>query len=419
MSLRRWNTALERGTLKASTTLFQGIVQYAVLEDAADDDDRSSISSASSFLSINDESEDEVTSAFDLILPVAKSLLQQANRVFQSLEDETIHFGQKKTIADFTESECVTDFRFRKEDLEHAANELWPRLSPFLGDDKNNLLLENRYHAPYETCLLVYLFKMARPRRLRPDCEVKFGMRKSHLSVIVRSFGSALFQLSHRYLIDPSIWHERMPYYGQLIWRKCGLFDHIWGLIDGTIRKTCRPIRFQNLLWTKYKKCHGIKFQSIVVPDGFVACLWGPWVAKRHDARMLRESGLMEMLQQLMPADLSNGRVYALYGDLAYPQSIWLFGGYVNPEPNSPRAQFNKLMSKARIAVEWGFAQIILQWSHVDFRASMKIFQEPIAQQYLNCAFLCNIRCCFYGNQTSNYFGGKPFSVEEYLGLID
>jgi hypothetical protein len=63
----------------------------------------------------------------------------------------------------------------------------------------------NRYHAPYETCLLVYLFKMARPWRLHADCEAKFGMRKSYLSVIVQSFGSALLQLSHKYLINPSI----------------------------------------------------------------------------------------------------------------------------------------------------------------------------------------------------------------------
>jgi hypothetical protein len=183
MSLRRWNTALERGTLKDTITLFQGIVEYAVLEDAADDDDGVSVSSALS--SVDEQNEDEVTSAFDLILPVATSIFQQANQVFQTLEDETIHFGQRKTIADFTESECVSDFRFRKDDLQHVANELWPRLSPFLGEDKNNLVLENHYHAPYETCLLVYLFKMARPRRLRADCEAKFGMRKSHLSVIV------------------------------------------------------------------------------------------------------------------------------------------------------------------------------------------------------------------------------------------
>jgi hypothetical protein len=135
--------------LKDNTTLFQGIVLYAVLHDS--NDDAEDMSDASSLSSIDsDESKDGMAMAtpFDQILPVAKNLFQQANRVLKSLEDETINFGQKKTVADFTDSECVSDFRFRKVDLQHLANELWPRLSPFLGDDKNNLLLENRYHAP-------------------------------------------------------------------------------------------------------------------------------------------------------------------------------------------------------------------------------------------------------------------------------
>jgi len=134
---------------------------------------------------------------------------------------------------------------------------------------------------------------------------------------------------------------------------------------------------------------------------------------------MLRESGLMDILRGLMPADGSNGPVYALYGDLAYPQSIWLFGGYVNPAPGSLQRAFNRFMSGARIAVEWGFGQIISQWSYLDFKQNMKIFKTPIAQHYMNCAFLCNLRNCFYGNQATVYFNADVLSLEDYLALID
>jgi hypothetical protein len=61
--------------------------------------------------------------------------------------------------------------------------------------------------------------------------------------------------------------------------------------------RTCCPIQLQELLYTRYK---------------------------RHDSRMYRESEVHEMLARTMPANESNGPVYALYGDLAYPQSIWL-----------------------------------------------------------------------------------------------
>jgi hypothetical protein len=80
--------------------------------------------------------------------------------------------------------------------------------------------------------------------------------------------------------------------------------------------------------------------------------------------------------------------LYALYGDLAYPQSIWILGGFVNPAPNSPQALFNQRMSGSQIAVEWGFNLITQTWSHVDCTRSMQVFKQPIAEQYINCAFL-------------------------------
>ena len=110
-------------------------------------------------------------------------------------------------------------------------------------------------------------------------------------------------------------------------------------------------------MYTRYKRCHGIKFQSIVTPDGFIACLHGPFVAKRHDCRILRESRVLEILHRLMPDD-GEHRIYALYGDLAYPQSAYLFGGYINPPRDGPLALFNCTMSKSQIVVEWGISNV-------------------------------------------------------------
>ena len=159
--------------------------------------------------------------------------------------------------------------------------------------------------------------------------------------------------------------------------------------------------------------------QQVGVPDGMIAYLYGPFVGKRHDARMLAESGLLTILENCMPADGSNGPVYSLYGYLAYPQSIWLFGGFVNPAQDSPEAQFNKQMSQARIAVEWGFNDIVTQFRHLDLTSNMKWLKEPIAVHYMNCAFLCNIRNCFYGNEGLAYFGAEKMNLHNYLELID
>ena len=63
-----------------------------------------------------------------------------------------------------------------------------------------------------------------------------------------------------------------------------GLMDCVWGFIDGTIRRMARCLYHQRSIYTHFKKCHSVKFQSVTVPEGFIACLQGPWSPKTHDA---------------------------------------------------------------------------------------------------------------------------------------
>jgi hypothetical protein len=76
-------------------------------------------------------------------------------------------------------------------------------------------------------------------------------------------------------------------------------------------------------------------------------------------------------------------------------------------------------MPASRVCVKWGFNQIVQQWTFLNFRYSMRIFLEPIAQYYINAAFLCNLQTCFYGNETVTYFDiARPLNLEEYLALV-
>ena len=133
-----------------------------------------------------------------------------------------------------------------------------------------------------------------------------------------------------------------MPYYSQLIKKKTGnVIDTLRGFIDGTIRKTARPLYNQRTVYTNFKKGHRIKFQSVLVPDGYIACLYGPVPVKTHDTKLLHQSNLMEQLHSAMPDDNSNGPIYSLYGDFAYPQSPYLLGGFHNVVNGTDEAHFN------------------------------------------------------------------------------
>ena len=119
-----------------------------------------------------------------------------------------------------------------------------------------------------------------------------------------------------------------------------------------------------------------IKGQCILVSRNAMVLIYlrGPWPAQTHDARMLRESQLMDELADIMPANGASA-VYALYGDLAYAQSIYLLGGFRKPPVGSDEALFNRHMSSVRITVEWGFGDIVDKWKFLDFCSAMKFLR--------------------------------------------
>ena len=126
----------------------------------------------------------------------------------------------------------------------------------------------------------------------------------------------------------------------------------------------------------------------------------------------------MQQLHNVMPKDNSNGPIYSLYGDLAYPQSSYLLGGFQNVINGMDEANFNRLMSSVCITVEWGYCEIIEQWKFLDFCQAMRIFQSPVVQYDINAAFLSNLCNCMIGNKTRNYFDAHQRTIEEYLALV-
>ena len=179
----------------------------------------------------------------------------------------------------------------------------------------------------------------------------------------------------------------------------------------------------------KRTQCHGIKFQSVVTPDGIFACMFGAICGNQPDSYMLTESGLLQALFNLMPAGNAqeggnhDDDLYSLYGHPKYPQSAHIFGGFRNPPPGSPEALWNTLMLSVRESVERGFAHINRHWAFLNFFPGLKLFQSPIAKYYIIATFLWSLRTCFYGNQTMNFLLRKRQfhnrRIFEYSALID
>jgi len=108
---------------------------------------------------------------------------------------------------------------------------------------------------------------------------------------------------------------------------------------------------------------------------------------------------------------------FVIYGDPAYPVSSQFISPFKGAHLTADMAEFNKRMAGSRIAVEWGFSEILRNWTYLDFKRGLKLGLSPVGSLYLVATFLTNCRTCLVGgNQISMHFNLSPPSIqEEYL----
>lgn len=103
----------------------------------------------------------------------------------------------------------------------------------------------------------------------------------------------------------------------------------------------------QEQFYSGHKQKHGYKYQVIVILDGLVSSLIGPFISWRDDWKMVEELGLTAKLQTINGGRQPPHALY-LYGDLAYTTIYGIMGPYKNyPSCSHTPAQekFNKIMS--------------------------------------------------------------------------
>ena len=77
--------------------------------------------------------------------------------------------------------------------------------------------------------------------------------------------------------IQPFLSPEMLQTYANAIHLRGSPLTTCFGFIDGTVRPISRPGINQKIVFNGHKRLHGIKFQSICVPNGLIANLSGPW----------------------------------------------------------------------------------------------------------------------------------------------
>ena len=156
-----------------------------------------------------------------------------------------------------------------------------------------------------------------------------------------------------------------------------GHLDNCWSFIDGTVRPICRPQENQRLVFNGHKISHALKFQSIVVPNGIIANLFGPIEGCRRDADMLRESEIWTQMRAHMTT--ADGRVYCVYGDPVYPMTdSFIIAPFRGGIISCNQMIFNKRMSALCICVEWAFGKVLTLFAFLDLKKIRSCSFSPL-----------------------------------------
>ncbi len=144
--------------------------------------------------------------------------------------------------------------------------------------------------------LCALLRRLVYPNRLG-DLVSMFGRSVSQLSEMIRVTLDHLHtQHSHRLSRVTQGWVDGERF-AAAVFAKGAALTNIWGFIDGTVHRVCRPTHGQRDLFSGHKCYHALKYQHVMCPNGLIVHSFGPFHGRRHDSAMYRESGIDALLQ--------------------------------------------------------------------------------------------------------------------------
>lgn len=164
---------------------------------------------------------------------------------------------------------CKANFRVEKNDL--------PTLKEAL-DIPDKIVCYQRSVCDGMEGLCMVLKRLAYPCRYS-DMIPHFARPVPVLSMIINAVFDEIYN-SHQHRITE--WNQtllsplKLEQYAEAVASKGAALDNCFGFIDGTVRPICRPGENQRIVYNGHKRVHAIKFQSVTLPNGMIAQLYGP-----------------------------------------------------------------------------------------------------------------------------------------------
>ena len=172
-------------------------------------------------------------------------------------------------IENIDETECLAEFRVRKQDIPVLANV--PQLPV-------NIRCPQRTICDRIEGLFMLLRRFSYPCRYS-DMISRFGRPVPELCMIMNEVMDNIFDnLSHRIsqwnddILNPYLFQE----YADVKHAKGAPLENCFGFIDGTVRPIARPDQQQRIVYNGHKRVHSLKFQSVALPNGLIGNMYDP-----------------------------------------------------------------------------------------------------------------------------------------------
>lgn len=175
----------------------------------------------------------------------------------------------KFDLDDFDPSECLAEFRVQKNDI--------PLLAEIL-NIPDTFKCDQRSVCDGIEGFCMVLKRLAYPCRYS-DMIPRFARPVPVLSMV---FNTVLDYIYEEHVHRITQWNQtllsphKLEEYAEAIEGKGAALTNCFGFIDGTVRPICRPGENQRILYNGHKRVHAIKFQSVSLPNGMIAQLFGP-----------------------------------------------------------------------------------------------------------------------------------------------
>ena len=308
---------------------------------------------------------------------------------------------KRRRFIDFQESDIPALFRFKTKAQLLELKEAFEL--PAVID------LGNRVQVTDEKMILVGLMRLSYPGRLI-NIVLEFGGDISIWSRCIKYFVNFLFSKFSHLVLHGGIERFAGSFESYAAAIKTKLVERgvvhmartdmdmvVFAFIDNCIFHTevlcggpqtegCNSDRYNKLIqrayYTGWKHLHGLKIQTITLPNGLIADVYGPSSVRKNDVEQLKESNINTRLRDLLVKH--NMRRFAVYGDSAYSVMSNLFGRHEGDNLIDELKLENLGMAAVRETIEWVNKDIKSKFAFIGYFKSLRISDKMCHRNIIN-----------------------------------